>query len=473
MRPNTTPEDQRVPLPRRIAYGFGALSDNFMMNAFGALVTPIYNIGLKLDPLLVGLAIAIPRLVDAITDPLVGNLSDNTRTRWGRRRPYLVGGATLCALILPLLWMPPFDSQSGMFVYLTLMGVMYFTCYTFFTIPYAALGFELTSDYDERTRLLAWPNYVGLLGSLSMPWLYSLTLSHIFENEVIGVRWVSVGLGVIIIATGILPAIFLREPARGLAQPSVKLLEAIRFTLRNKPFLIVLLVNVIVLLGLATMMSLGLYVNIYYVFEGDKAAAAKLSGISGSLVAGLSYVSVWLATVISTRLGKRRAAEFGLAVTLIGTITFQWTFSREYPFLQLISAALVGLGLQGCWMLFISMIGDVCEEDELQTGLRREGVYSAVGGFSRKAAVAAAGLGSGLILKLVGFDAEVAEASGAPEGVVQRLKLFFILGQATVLIAGIVLLRFYPITRERAEETQRILRARRGGTKPPETPELP
>jgi len=264
----------------------------------------------------------------------------------------------------------------------------------------------------------------------------------------------------------------LREPARGLAQPSVKLLEAIRFTLRNKPFLIVLLVNVIVLLGLATMMSLGLYVNIYYVFEGDKAAAAKLSGISGSLVAGLSYVSVWLATVISTRLGKRRAAEFGLAVTLIGTITFQWTFSREYPFLQLISAALVGLGLQGCWMLFISMIGDVCEEDELQTGLRREGVYSAVGGFSRKAAVAAAGLGSGLILKLVGFDAEVAEASGAPEGVVQRLKLFFILGQATVLIAGIVLLRFYPITRERAEETQRILRARRGGTKPPETPEL-
>lgn len=461
MSDHATPEDQKVSLPKRIAYGFGALADNFMMNAFGALVTPIYNIGLKLDPLLVGLAIAIPRLIDAITDPLMGNFSDNTRTKWGRRRPYLVAGATLCALLLPLIWMPPFSSQSGMFLFLTLIGVVYFTCYTVFTIPYAALGFELTSDYDERTRLLAWPNYIGLIGSLSMPWLYSLSLSTIFENEVIGARWVSVVIGFLILLCGLIPVYFLREPARGRQQPKVKLGEAIRFTLRNRPFLIVLLVNVIVLLGLATMMTLGLYINIYYVFDGDKAAAAKLSGLSGSMVATLSYVSVWMATVISTRLGKRRAAEIGLSLTLVGTISFWWTFSPEYPYLQLISAAFVGLGLQGCWMLFISMIGDVCEEDEVRTGLRREGIYSAVGGFTRKAAVAAAGLGGGLVLKFCGFDAEVAETTGAPADVVERLKLWFIIGQCCVLVLGIVLLRFYPITRERAQETQRILRERR------------
>lgn len=371
--PHQTPEDQKVSMPRRIAYGFGALADNFMMNAFAALVTPIYNIGLKLDPMLVGLAVAIPRLVDAITDPIMGNLSDNTRSRWGRRKPYLMAGCILCALLLPLIWMPPSTSQNGMFTYLMLMGVVYFSCYTVFTIPYAALGFELTSDYDERTRLLAWPNYIGLLGSISMPWLYSMALSSAFSDEVEGARWVSVGIGIIIVLAGLTPVLFLQERRKVMTQPKIKLLEAIRFTLQNRAFLIVLLVNVIVLLGLATVMTLGLYINIYYVFEGDKMAAAKLSGFAGSMVAGLSYVSVWMATVIATRTGKRRAAEIGLALTLLGTVSFWWTFSKEYPYLQLISSALTGLGLQGCWMLFISMIGDVCEEDELQTGLRREG----------------------------------------------------------------------------------------------------
>lgn len=456
-----TPPDQRVPVLKRIAYGFGALSDNFIMNGFGSMVTPIYNIGLKLDPLLVGWAVAIPRLIDAFIDPLMGNISDNTRSRWGRRRPYLVAGATLCALLLPLLWMPPVHTQNGMFLYLTLMGLAYFTCYTVYTIPYCALGFELTSDYNERTRLLAWPNYIGLLGSLAMPWLYPLALHAAFPNEVVGARWVSVALGLLIVLSAIIPVLFLKEPRRGLEQPQEKLFDAINIAVRNRPFLIVLTVNIIVLLGLATMASLGLYINIYYVYGGDKAAAAQLSAVAGSLVAGLSYVSVWMATVLSTHFGKRHAANVGLGLSLIGAISCWWTLSPERPYLQLISASLTGIGLQGCWMLFISMIGDVCEEDELQTGMRREGIYSSVGGLSRKAAVAAAAVGTGLVLKVCGFDAEIAEKVGAPLPVVLSMKTWFVFGQAGFLVLAMFLLRFYPITRARAEETQRLLRERR------------
>ena len=458
---NDTPPDQRVPLKKRVAYGFGAMADNFIMNGFGALVTPIYNIGLKLDPLLVGWAVAIPRLIDAFIDPLMGNISDNTRSRWGRRRPYLLAGATLCALILPLIWMPPFTSQNGMFGYLTLMGLAYFTCYTVYTIPYCALGFELTSDYNERTRLLAWPNYIGLLGSLAMPWLYPLALNSFFPNEVVGARWVSVVLGLLIFAAAVIPVVSLREPHRGLEQPKEKLWDSIRVTIRNIPFLIVLVVNLIVLLGLATMVSLGLYINIYYVCGGNKAAAAQLSAVGGSLVAVLSYVSVWMATVLSTHFGKRAAAHCGLGLSLVGAISFWWTFSPAMPYLQLISSALTGLGLQGCWMLFISMIGDTCEEDELMTGMRREGIYSSVGGFSRKAAVAAAAVGTGAVLKICGFDAVVAESTGAPHQVLVSMKNWFVFGQSGFLILGIFLLCFYPITRQRAEETQRILRSRR------------
>jgi GPH family glycoside/pentoside/hexuronide:cation symporter len=357
--------------------------------------------------------------------------------------------------------MPPVVTQTGMFTYLLLMGTLYFSSYTVYSIPYAALGFELTSDYDERTRLLAWPNYVGLLGSITMPWLYSIALLPLFGNEVVGARWVSVVLALLIIAFGTAPAIFLREPARAQHQEKIKLLDAVKVTLGNRPYLVVLCVNVIVLLGLATMLSLGLYINIYYIYGGDKAAAAKLSGIAGSLTAVLSYASVYLATFLSTRFGKRRAVETGLGLSLIGVVSMWWTLDPARPYLQLISAAFVGLGLQGCWMLFISMIGDVCEEDELATGLRREGIYSAVGGFSRKLAVAVAALGGGVLLKVCGYDATVAETSGAPAEVVERMKLLFILGQIAVLVLGIVLLHFYPITRERAMETQRLLRERR------------
>jgi len=464
--PHQTPPDQRVPLLKRIAYGFGALADNFIMNGFGTLVQPIYNIGLKLDPVLLGIAIAIPRILDAITDPIMGNISDNTRSRWGRRRPYIVAGILTTALLLPLLWMPPTHTQNGMFLYLALMGTIYFTTYTVFTIPYAALGFELTRDYDERTRLLAWPNYIGLLGSISMPWLYSIALLSFFENEVVGARWVSVVLGVIIIICGLIPAVLLREPQRAQFQEKIKLFDAIKVTLTNRPYLIVIAVNVIVLLGLAMTFGLGLYMNIYYVYGGDKAAAAKLSGIGGSLTAALSYLSVMLATFVATRFGKRRAVEVGLGLSLIGSASLWWTLNPNYPYLQLISASFIGLGLQGCWMLFISMIGDVCEEDELQTGMRREGIYSAVGGFSRKLAVAVAALGTGFILKISGFDAEVAESVGAPAEVVERMKVLYIGGQIGVLLLGMILLQLYPITRERAMETQRILRERRARTAP-------
>jgi len=469
--PHQTPPDQRVPLHKRIAYGFGALADNFIMNGFGTLVTPIYNIGLKLDPVLLGLAVAIPRVFDAISDPIMGNISDNTRSRWGRRRPYIVAGAVLSAILLPLIWMPPVISQNGMFLYLAMMGTIYFTTYTVFTIPYAALGFELTGDYDERTRLLAWPNYIGLIGSISMPWLYSIALLSFFGSEVVGARWVSVILAVLIIICALIPAVLLREPARAQMQEKVKLWDAIKATLSNRPYFIVLSVNVIVLLGLATMFALGLYINIYHVFDGDKAAAAKMSGISGSLTAALSYVSVFMATMISTRFGKRRAVEVGLVLSLIGSVSLWWTLTPAAPYLQLISAAFIGLGLQGCWMLFISMIGDVCEEDELRTGLRREGIYSAVGGFSRKLAVAAAAIGTGVVLKAAGFDAEIAETTGAPQEVIDRIRIYFVVGQVVVLLLGLFLLQFYPITRERAQETQRILRARRGtGTDPAQSP---
>ena len=323
------------------------------------------------------------------------------------------------------------------------------------------MGFEMTGDYDERTRLLAWPNYIGLTASFFMPWLPAMIEWDRFGGPVRGAVVVSIGMGVIILVAGILPAIVGRERAGTQAQPVVKVGDAVRLTLQNRPFLLVVAANLAVLLGLATFVSLSLYVNIYYIFGGDVDAGARLAGMAGSLYAGVSYVSVLLASKIGTTLGKKRAAQVLLSLTLVGVASLYWTLTPEQPLLQLVSVAIIGFGLQGTWMIFFIMIGDVCEEDELDNGLRREGIFSAVGGFSRKAAVAVAAIASGTLLNAVGFDAEAAKETGIDPAVAQLLKNTYVIGQAGVVLLGLVLISFYPITRERAMETQRRLKERR------------
>ncbi|QHI68274.1 MFS transporter [Tichowtungia aerotolerans] len=451
-----------IPLLNKIGYGFGAIADNLIMNAFGGLVMPVYNIALFVDPALLGYAIAIPRIFDAFSDPIMGNISDNTRSRWGRRRPYIFSGALLCALLLPVVWMAPVHEDRFVFWWVAILGTLYFTAYTVYIVPWQALGFEMTTDYDERQRLLAWPNYVGLTMSFLLPWLPRLVEVERFGGTVQGAVWVSVGVGLIIILAGLLPTLFGREIAQAEEQEHIGLIKAIMVSASNPSFLIVAFSNVIVLAGLAAFSGMGLYVNIFYIFDGDRAAGLALAGLGGTVYAIAAYFSVMLAVRLGTRLGKKVATQILLGLTMLGAASLLFTLRPDMPYLQLVSTVFVGLGLQGTWMTFFTMVGDVCEEDELKTGLRREGMFSSIGGFSRKMAVAVAAIITGNILKWIGFDAEVAATSGVPENVLGLLKISFVGGQVIVLGLGLLLISFYPITRERALETQRLLKERRG-----------
>ena len=453
---------EHIPLINKIGYAFGAMTDNLVMNAFGGLVMPVYNLALFIDPALLGWAVALPRIFDAVIDPVMGNISDNTRTRWGRRRPYIFGGAIACALILPVIWMSPFHSDWGVFWWLFVFGFLYLVAYSVFIVPYQALGFEMTTDYDERTRLLAWPNYIGLTMSFLLPWLPRMIEFKRFGGPVQGAVLVSIGAGIIIFVSGIMPAIFGREIAQAEQQKRIPFMAAVKQSVSNWPFLIVALSNVIVLTGLATFVGIGLYVNIFVIFGGDRVAGLAMTGLGGTVYAVGSYFSVMMAVWLGTRVGKKIAAQVLLMVTMLGAASLWFTLRPELPYLQLVSTVIVALGLQGTWMTFFTMVGDVCEEDELKTGLRREGMFSSVGGLSRKMAVAVAAIMAGNLLKWIGFDAASATESGAPAAVLSGLKTAYVFGQVAAVGLGLLLISFYPITRRRAMETQRLLKARRG-----------
>ena len=153
----TAPED-RISLIHKVIYGFGAFVNNLLAAAIGGMVI-ILNLGLGMNPALVGLLGALPRLTDAITDPLMGYISDNTRSRFGRRRPFIFNGAILVGLTFALMWQLP-AGYSEMFYFWVFLGasILFFLTYTLYATPFVAFGYEMTADYHERTRLHTFAN---------------------------------------------------------------------------------------------------------------------------------------------------------------------------------------------------------------------------------------------------------------------------------------------------------------------------
>ncbi len=407
---------EKVPLKVRIGWGFGGLADNYMLNFLNIMFFLVYVTYFKMPAGLAGAALAIPRFVDMITDPLIGNLSDNTRSRWGRRRPYMVIGAVLCAVLLPLFWVQVGSAESEvwiknpMFIYASVLGILFAIVYTLYVVPYTALGFELTNDYDEKTRVLAWRMYIGLIGSMTVPWVYKLATLDGFANEAQGAFWVSIGIGVIVIVAGLIPVWVCREREDIQKQETAPFIPSVKAALMNRPFLILLLAYLIIITGLFCAGTLGSFVNIYYVCGGNKDFGALIVAISGTLGAIVSYFSMFLLTAISTRFEKRNAMLLGLGLAFFGAGSLWFTMDPRWPLLQLISAIFVFMGLQGCWLMVSSMVADICDEDELKSGLRREGMFGAVNGFVLKGALTLTAALSGTMLYLADFDASETDA---------------------------------------------------------------
>jgi len=423
------PGHEKVPLRTKVMWGFGGLADNFMFNTLTALGTLVYVNHFKLSPALAGLALGLPRIFDAITDPLIGNLSDNSKSRWGRRRPFMFAGVLACVVLLPLLWTLPMTETASYpwysnvpFLYIVVVGSLLALAYTFFVVPYTALGFELTPDYDERTRVVRWRMYIGLFGSLAAGWLFRLAADDYWPSLGVGAFWVTVGVAAIVLVSGLVPVFGCKEELAIEQQDPIRFFEAVRFTMTNRPFVILFIAFVTIIVALFSAQSIAPLLMQHYMFGGDAIRLGNFQGALMTMAVPLSYLSIFLVGWVSMWTSKRTAMVGGLGLVFVGTALSFFAMDPRWPWMFFVTSFIVFLGLQGCWLMVDSMTADVCDDDELRSGRRREGMFSAVKGFALKAAQGLTfGLG-GYMATAAGYDPQIVERAGLDEATAWKMK---------------------------------------------------
>lgn len=478
----TAPED-RVPFTHRLAYGAGAFVNNLLAAASGGMMI-VLNLGLGMNPALVGLLGMLPRLTDAMTDPLMGYISDNARTRWGRRRPFIFGGVIIAGIIFALLWqLPAGRSETFIFVWFLVGSILFYMGYTIFATPWVALGYELTPDYNERTRLMGTQNFVGQLAYVVSPWfLWIMNSGRIFRNaagepdQVAGAAGLAIVVAVVAIGLGILPAVFLRERMRkvavaeaaatatgpGFRENVADFLRGFRITLRSRPFLKLCLATFLVFNGFILVSSFQFYVIIYYVTGGDETAGAKYSGYAGTVAAVCTFAVVAFVAWLGTRIGKRKAFIISIGLSIVG-YGLKWVcYNPEIPLLVILPAPLMAFGLGGLFTLIPSMVADVVDTDELETHERREGMYGSIFWFMVKLGLSAALGGSGYLLNATGFDITLGAHQAA-----RTITLMRICDAGIPMLTSAIAIwavATYPITEAKAHEVRQELERRRGKT---------
>ncbi|RJP17542.1 MAG: MFS transporter [Candidatus Abyssobacteria bacterium SURF_5] len=442
-----------------ISYGLPRFGSAIMFLTVVIYLPKFYTDDLLLNPGLIGLTFLLARFWDAVTDPAMGYISDRTRSRWGRRRPYFVISAIPAAIAYFMLWTPPHGWQGlWLFAYVTAAYVLTYTFWTVFSIPYNSLGAEMTMDYHERTVLTGVRELFGVVGTLVATIAPPVFAARFGKAH--GYSYLSIYVGAIT-ALFIFVAFFnTRENPENQKKAQIPVKEGLRALAGNRPFRILLVVFVVALMGNTLVPVLTLYVADYVVTLPSEQAplllslggrTIKISDIAPIII--LSYLlaaalSIIFWTRLSRRIGKKETWSYALVMSslvFIGSLYYHTGTWLIWIFL----AALAGFGYGCTFAIAYSMMADVIDMDELETGHRREGAYFGMFFLIEKGAVGLTAFIGLQALALSGYVPNVEQ----PLRVFWTIKALYSILPAVCFAAGYYLLRRYPITQA---EHQRI-----------------
>lgn len=465
------PESDRIPFFQKLMFAAGNSMDFFATGLMiGVLWMPYFNIGLGISPAKLGIVLMILQAWNAFLDPVMGNISDNARTRWGRRRPFMVVGATLTALLSPWIWRPPTAwGETGMVIYLIGLGLIFYTCFSTWAMPYYSMQLELTPNYDERTRLNAWSAVFGKVTGLCGAWIMAILSSQFFADPVThkpdivhGMKvcsWVVAGL---ILAVGLLPPLFVKERyyAEARHQSRDPFWQSLKESAHCHPLWMLIGASFFLVIGSSSVGTLGQYVNIYYVNRGDLAAASMIGGFKGTLlvITGLACIPIY--TWLGEKFDKKLVVGFMVGLTMFGHTLNYFLMTPANPWLQIIPGFFESSAISAVWLFLPSMKADAADYDELKTTRRREGSLNAFYSWFIKAALTCSfGLG-GWVLEFSGFDVKLAQQQ--PASVLHTMLLLYVAIPLVIWSLALIFIWFYPLDRSEMAEIRVQLEVRRG-----------
>lgn len=446
----------RISLRDRLIFSIASITSSQSIDLFNRMLVPIFQITLGISPIIIGLIQTIMRIWDAITDPLVANWSDNTRTRWGRRRPFIFIGGILIALIFPLLWLPSETwDKTHTAIYLGIAAIVFITCHTIYVIPYEALGVELTEDTNERTRLYAFRSYFGPVLGLGAAWLYAFIQSDFFGGTLNGMRTMSWIFSGLFLATALWPAIFLeaRKPKEIEHQGKLSLFKSMATAFTNRGFLCVGATLFLGQLAANVFNQFSIYAQIYVLNRGNTKAGAVLAGWISVVHFIVFMTSIGIGSKLAQKYSKRTVAIIGAVFTIIAGLSKYVLYNPKYPWLAIFTPILSAPpGAIGSFIVS-AMMADVAFYDQWKTGQRREGIYTATASWLYKFALSISGVLSGTLLVLVGFD----QSLGGNQSQFTKtwLILGLVLGGVLPGLIQLVAMLFYPLNPEVMERCKR------------------
>jgi GPH family glycoside/pentoside/hexuronide:cation symporter len=501
--PQSTSPGDKVPVRQKIGYGLGIWIDMWGHWHYPNFAGLVFNIFLGVSPFLVGLAVILNRVFDAVSDPVFGWLSDNTRTRFGRRRPYMLVGAVVAGLGLPIVvavgpgWGESHifgHAVSNYFWYMLASSAIYLPLVSCFNMPYQSLGYELTPDYHERTVVFSYVNLIKTIPQLGLffggqfltmsVWVGAdrtnlpERLTRLFTtwaawgkapdgaspNILLGAQVFCVICGIIMTIAGLTSFALVRERYYGKVvenkQAKISILDTLWQTLKCRPFRIQVFMNLAYGMGLSMVGTLGYYDTMYYVCRGDVSAGTRWNfwmGIGGMV---LGAIGVPVFAYLSHRLGKRQALVVVFISAICGFIASWWLYTPEIVWLQILSSGITAFIGSGFWTIWASMVADVVDYDELQNGRRREGSFAACNSWINKVAMAIGAGASFMLLGWVGFDSKA--AGGQTEHTLFMIRFLFAAIPIVGLSLALLALSRFPITESGMADIRRQLEARRG-----------
>ncbi len=444
-------ETKRLSLGTKLGFGVCDVGGNLFVTVLGFYLLNFITDNLLLGAGLAGSALLIGKIWDGAIDPFIGRLSDRTKSRLGRRRPWMLAGAISILVMMTVMFTNPHITRQGLlFVWVLVAYILMVTAYSIINIPYGALTPELTKDYDERTTLNAFRMSFAVIGTLVGTQAVA-PVRKLFASQDRGWTAVGVVMGAVITVTALITFFTVREPKRAAeeAREQEGLWKSYLAALKNKPFVLALVAYMLHMMGTNIVQAGLIFYYKYVMWDGNNMAAAEGElPLALMFFIGAAFVFIFIWAAISKRIGKKWAYNLGMGLFALAVLAVYFFAAGRGPWVLRAIMAIAGVGFSTNYVMPFALIPDTVELDYAENGVRREGVFYGIWNFINQLGVALALALNGWVLGWFGYVPNVAQDA------LSKLGIRLLVGPiaALMVVIGIVVLSFYPITRKYYDE---------------------